>query len=184
MTTFRQFHLDDLFRFNNINFDELTETYNLNFYLTYMSRWPESFTVAEAANKDLIGYLIGKTEGANKEWHGHVSAVTVAPIYRRIGIARNLMNLYEELSNHLYNAYFVDLFVRKENVLAISMYEKLGYIKYRRVLDYYIEDNGETKDAWDMRKGLDRDRDRKSTVPLDHPVAFDELFSYSENQKK
>jgi hypothetical protein len=28
MTTLRQFRLDDLFRFNNINLDVLTETYN------------------------------------------------------------------------------------------------------------------------------------------------------------
>jgi ribosomal protein S18 acetylase RimI-like enzyme len=39
MTTLRPFSCDDLFRYNNINLDPLTETYNLAFYLMYMSRW-------------------------------------------------------------------------------------------------------------------------------------------------
>ncbi len=36
-----------------------------------------------------------------------------------------------------YNGYFVDLFVRQSNKVAITMYEKFGYIKYRTVLGYY-----------------------------------------------
>lgn len=35
------------------------------------------------------------------------------------------------------HAYFVDLFVRVSNKVAISMYQALGYIVYRTVLDYY-----------------------------------------------
>ncbi len=33
----------------------------------------------------------------------------------------------------VHNGYFVDLFVRKSNAVAIGMYEKFGYIKYREV---------------------------------------------------
>jgi N-terminal acetyltransferase B complex catalytic subunit len=44
MTTLRQFTLDDLLKFNNVNLDVLTETYNMPFYLSYMSQWPECFT--------------------------------------------------------------------------------------------------------------------------------------------
>ncbi len=39
-----------------------------------------------------------------------------------------------------YNAYFVDLFVRASNAVAIAMYEQFGYIKFRRVLGYYGTD--------------------------------------------
>ncbi len=44
MTTLRQFTMDDLLKFNNVNLDVLTETYNMAFYMSYMSRWPESFS--------------------------------------------------------------------------------------------------------------------------------------------
>jgi N-terminal acetyltransferase B complex catalytic subunit len=44
MSTIRPFCMDDLLKFNNINLDVLTETYNMSFYMSYMSRWPEVFT--------------------------------------------------------------------------------------------------------------------------------------------
>ena len=52
--------------------------------------------------------------------------------------------------------------------LAISMYEKFGYVKYRRVLGYYSGDDPE--DALDMRKALPRDKHKQSVIPLDKPV--------------
>ena len=63
MTTLRQFTCDDMFRFNPINLDPLTETYGVGFYLQYLARWPEYFLVAEAPSGDLMGYIMGKAEG-------------------------------------------------------------------------------------------------------------------------
>lgn len=101
-----------------------------------------------------MGYVLGKAEGEGTLWHGHVSAVTVAPMYRRLGLAKTLMQYFEDVSIHTYNAYFVDLFVRASNHLAINMYSKFGYSTYRRVLGYY---SGELpEDALDMRKALPR----------------------------
>lgn len=39
MTTLRPFRCDDLFHYNNVNLDPLTETYNLAFYLMYLARY-------------------------------------------------------------------------------------------------------------------------------------------------
>ena len=71
------------------------------------------------------------------------------------------------------NAYFVDLFVRNSNVLAISMYDKFGYSMYRRVLSYYS--GALPEDALDMRKALPRDVNKESIVPLNHPVRPEDL---------
>lgn len=173
MTTIRRFEMNDLFRFNNVNLDVLTETYNMSFYLQYMSQWPEAFTVAEAPDGSLMGYMLGKAEGIGKLWHGHVSAVTVAPAYRRLGLAKTLMDDLETISADTYNAFFVDLFVRASNALAIDMYQKFGYVQYRRVLGYYSGEDPE--DAFDMRKALPRDHDQGSVVPMDRPVKPEEL---------
>lgn len=40
-------------------------------------------------------------------------------------------------------AYFVDLFVRVSNKVAVDMYTRLGYSVYRRVLEYYSGDPDE-----------------------------------------
>jgi N-terminal acetyltransferase B complex catalytic subunit len=98
--------------------------------------------------------VIGKAEGQNTDWHGHVTAITVAPEYRRLGIAKNLMDELERASDEQHRAYFVDLcvslarrvlarhsvarrYVRCANYRAIEMYEGMGYSVYRRVREYY-----------------------------------------------
>jgi N-terminal acetyltransferase B complex catalytic subunit len=68
----------------------------------------------------LFGYLLGKVEGAKnddnkKNWHGHVTAVTVSPIARRQGIGRFLMDYLEMITNKIHQGWFVDLFVRAGN---------------------------------------------------------------------
>jgi N-terminal acetyltransferase B complex catalytic subunit len=41
---------------------------------------------------------MGKAEGTGKNWHGHVTAITVGPEYRRLGLADGMMDLLEEVS--------------------------------------------------------------------------------------
>ncbi|KAG5374699.1 hypothetical protein IGI04_039295 [Brassica rapa subsp. trilocularis] len=169
MTTIRRFSCNDLLRFTSVNLDHLTETFNMSFYMTYLARWPDYFHVAEGPGNRVM--VMGKVEGQGESWHGHVTAVTVSPEYRRQQLAKKLMNLLEEISDKIDKAYFVDLFVRASNTPAIKMYEKLGYIIYRRVLRYY---SGE-EDGLDMRKALSRDVEKKSVIPLKRPITPDEL---------
>ena len=53
--------------------------------------------------------VLGKAEGNGPEWHGHVTALTVAPEYRRLGLARRMINLLELVTDETYRGYFVDL---------------------------------------------------------------------------
>ena len=84
-----------------------------------------------------MNVVIGKAEGHQAEWHGHVTALTVAPEYRRLSLARKMMNLLEHVSDSSYRGFFVDLYVRCTNAVAIGMYEELGYSVYQRVREYY-----------------------------------------------
>jgi N-terminal acetyltransferase B complex catalytic subunit len=192
MTSFRPMCCNDLFKFNHINLDPLTETYNVSFYLQYLSTWPGYCSTFEDPSGRLMGYILGKAEGNEDLWHGHVTAVTVSPEFRRLGVAKKLMSELEEISKTVYNAYFVDLFVRASNALAIQMYHNMGYIVYRRVLGYYA--GSDEEDAFgktftkilasvkcnclyitDMRKALPRDETGKSIIPLTHPITPDQL---------
>jgi len=71
------------------------------------------------------------------------------------------------------DAFFVDLFVRMSNNVAVDMYKQLGYVVYRRVLEYYSGDPDE--DAYDMRKALSRDKEKKSMIPLKDPVRPEDI---------
>ncbi|XP_036177144.1 N-alpha-acetyltransferase 20 isoform X2 [Myotis myotis] len=164
MTTLRAFTCDDLFRFNNINLDPLTET----------SRQHHIHVSGRRINR---GEVMGKAEGsvAREEWHGHVTALSVAPEFRRLGLAAKLMELLEEISERK-GGFFVDLFVRVSNQVAVNMYKQLGYSVYRTVIEYYSASNGEPdEDAYDMRKALSRDTEKKSIIPLPHPVRPEDI---------
>lgn len=45
---------------------------------------------------------MGKVEGQGESWHGHVTAVTVSPDFRRQQVAKKLMNLLEDVSDKMY----------------------------------------------------------------------------------
>lgn len=176
MTTLRQFSLLDLLKFNQVNLDLLTETYNIGFYGRYLARWPEYCKVAESPSGDIQGYVLGKVEGEEEAmtWHGHVTAVTVAPASRRQGLATALMKFLED-TTITHAGYFVDLFVRASNEVAIGMYEKLGYLIYRRVRNYY---SGPEEDAFDMRKSMPRDTEKVTMQPLNKTINPNELEFY------
>lgn len=58
-------------------------------------------------------------------WHGHVTALTIAPQYRRLGLAKTLTDALERGCEEQ-NAWFVDLFVRAGNDIAVGLYKGLG----------------------------------------------------------
>lgn len=41
---------------------------------------------------------MGKAEGKGEDWHGHLTAITVGPEFRRIGLANHMMEWLEEMS--------------------------------------------------------------------------------------
>lgn len=97
-------------------------------------------------------------------WHAHITAVTVAPEARRLGIGRQLTEQLEAVAD-ANDAWFVDLFVRTSNRKAIAFYESMGYSIYRVVKDYYGEHSSDptrpSEDAYDMRKPMKRDVKRE-----------------------
>ncbi|KAJ7087551.1 N-acetyltransferase [Mycena belliarum] len=167
MSVLRPFRAADLFKFNNINLDVWTETYDLAFYLNYLATWPDLCCVQASPGGRLMGYILGNAEGANTEWHGHVTALSVAPEYRRLGLARRMTALLERSADATYRAFFVDLFVRCSNGVAVAMYEGMGYSVWRRLREYYgslgVGSRGrDEEDAFDMRKPLSKDPGRRS----------------------
>jgi N-terminal acetyltransferase B complex catalytic subunit len=45
---------------------------------------------------------MGKAEGKGIDWHGHVTAITVAPEFRRLGLADLMMDQLEVISDKMY----------------------------------------------------------------------------------
>ncbi|GAB7325973.1 hypothetical protein MBLNU13_g10021t2 [Cladosporium sp. NU13] len=180
----------DLLRFNPCNLDHLTETYNIGFYLEYFTKWPSLCKVIESEDGEIEAYILGKVESSpfpapvepydpsltiyRKKfsnylpWHAHITCLTVSPGARRLGLATKLSEALEVAGDEA-DGWFVDLFVRVENVAAIKLYKKMGYSVYRRIVDYYADG----ADAFDMRKPLKRDKQRKTVRPNGENIKVD-----------
>ncbi|RNF00088.1 N-acetyltransferase complex ARD1 subunit, partial [Trypanosoma conorhini] len=105
--------------FSFVNLEQLTETYSTAFYGEYVTHWPEYQRMCVHPTTGIcMAYTLGKAEGRGEDFHGHVSAVTVAPTFRRLGLGEALMRELETTTSCLHNAYFVDLLVRQSNKVA------------------------------------------------------------------
>jgi N-terminal acetyltransferase B complex catalytic subunit len=97
-------------------------------------------------------------------WHAHITALTVAPEARRLGIGKILTDQLEAAADD-HEAWFVDLFVRRSNHRAIAFYKNLGYSVFRVVKGYYgdhaTDSTKGSEDAFDMRKPMKRDKDHE-----------------------
>lgn len=176
MTTIQPFEATDLFNLSDVNLDILTENFPLDFYFEYLILWPQLFfksteLTLNDERRNISGYMMAKTEGKGPLWHSHITAVTVAPSFRRISLASKLCQALETITDSgPHETNFIDLFVKCNNSLAIKLYEKLDYSVYRRVVGYYnsSEDGypstlkvvDDDKDAFDMRKSMPRDQGR------------------------
>ena len=153
MTTVRQFTCNDFFRFNFIELSDCPRslTYCLGEYLEHLAEYPEYFLVAESPSGDLMGYIMGRTEGDDEKKHGHISLILCAPSYRRIGIARHLISTFEKILEQK-QCCFIDLHVQVSNVIAMTLYHTLGFVIYQTVFGYYWPETD--NDAYILRKGL------------------------------
>ena len=83
--------------------------------------FPGVVRLRAAANEKLVGFIAG--DPRKREDAGWILTLAVAPDWRRMGIAEALLTRCEvEL-----NMPVVKLTVRRNNLAAIRLYEKLGY---------------------------------------------------------
>lgn len=60
-------------------------------------------------------------------WHAHITALTVSPGSRRQGHAGRLTEALERQGDAA-DAWFIDLFVRADNVVALKLYGGMGSV--------------------------------------------------------
>jgi N-terminal acetyltransferase B complex catalytic subunit len=157
----------DIRLLGQVNVDYLSETYAAEYYLHYLIKFPTLCNVIHYrppttdeqpslmgsirsalsfndSKERLAAYILGRSsytelvvEGVGRRVRfGHVSALSVGPDHRRKGLASALMAQFEQECARL-GCCYVDLFVRPSNEAAVRMYCDLGYVVYRRVMDYY-----------------------------------------------
>jgi peptide alpha-N-acetyltransferase len=138
------------------NISCLQENYTFKYYYYHVLSWPDLLYVAEdISTKKVVGYVLAKVddedESENKEVRGHITSISVLRDYRRLGIAKRLMDATHRAMKGVYNLNAVTLHVRVSNIAAMGLYrDRLGYGVVELDEAYYAD--GEN--AFLMRKTL------------------------------
>ncbi|GJQ11361.1 hypothetical protein GpartN1_g3152.t1 [Galdieria partita] len=148
MVNIRRATPEDLFSMQTCNLLCLPENYQFKYYLYHLLSWPQLLFVAENFDKKIVGYVLAKMEEDAVEPHGHITSLAVLRHYRKLGIARKLMEAAHREMQVLFGAVYCSLHVRVTNVAAQHLYmESLSYQIHDVEAKYYAD--GE--DAYDMR---------------------------------
>src|ERR1700761_9105396 len=79
MSTVRPMTAMDLFRYNPCNLDHLTETYNVGFYLEYLSKWPHLCKVIERHDGQIEAYSSFPSRTTKANPHQMSESITNIP---------------------------------------------------------------------------------------------------------
>ena len=97
------------------------------------------FLVAVTQSDEVVGYAISDVDTTIGNAVGHLKDIAVHPSYRNAGIGSTLLSRsLETLSRDRINA--VKLEVRASNERARRLYREFGFDDFRRITDYYADD--------------------------------------------
>jgi ribosomal protein S18 acetylase RimI-like enzyme len=104
----------------------------------------------DTETKRVAGYVIGKADDDAPET-GHITSLAVRREYRKLGIAKKLMDQLHMAMRETLNLSRVTLNVRRSNYSAIALYQRaLGYELIKVDVAYYAD----KEDALYMSKDL------------------------------
>ena len=158
--------IEDMLNMQNCNQLCLPENYQLKYYLYHGLSWPQLSFIAEDEDGKIIGYVLGKMEEESEDVpHGHITSLATRRTYRRLGLAKKLMDQTSQAMIDNFGAEFCSLHVRVSNRAALQLYAKtLGFSQTGIEPKYYAD--GE--DAYAMRKdfkGWKRRSEKDIVVP-------------------
>lgn len=142
-----------------MTFDDLQGVYEVE-ENSFPIPWPISSFESELKNI-LATYLVAKIENKIVGYIGmwfvmdecHIMNLAVHPNYRNIGIAKKLVaELFKLCKKH--HSKYIMLEVRKSNIAAQKLYEKLGFVYEVERKDYYKNSDNTREDAIVMGKEL------------------------------
>ena len=147
----RRIDADSLALVQKCNIVCLPENYNQKYYDYHYLTWPQLSYMAQNHKGEVVGYVLAKLEDEEGEAHGHITSLAVRKSYRRLGIAKLLMNLTARALIECYGARSCTLHVRVSNRGALQLYRDVLGFKVQETEPRYYADG---EDAYPMKRDL------------------------------
>lgn len=117
--------------------NELSEPYTIYTYRYFAYNWPDLCVFALEKDR-YVGVIVCKLEMLMSEvQQGYIAMLAVDVEYRKRGIGRALAKMAIELMA-VKDAAIVVLETEISNKAALALYESLGFIRERRMMNYYM----------------------------------------------
>lgn len=157
MIKYVPFDINNLLQFNTIKQlidKDLSEPYSVWVYRYFLNQWPELVYLAYDDTKiedssrssidvDLdkpIGCIVSKIDTHRDcRKRGYIGMLTVNKEYRGQGIAKNLIEMTIDAMIES-ECDEIMLETEVENIVALHLYEKMGFIKMKRMFRYYLNE--------------------------------------------
>ncbi|CCD22685.1 peptide alpha-N-acetyltransferase MAK3 NDAI_0A05300 [Naumovozyma dairenensis CBS 421] len=133
---------------------DLSEPYSIYVYRYFLNQWPElaflAFDVTEeeknnsnnvdVSDKVPIGCIICKNELHRfSRMRGYIGMLAVESHYRGQGISKKLVEIaITQMESNGCDEIMLETEV--ENVIALNLYENMGFIKMKRMFRYYLNE--------------------------------------------
>jgi len=135
-TVTREAKIDDLDRLYVIELECFDHEAITKTQLAYFLRSPRFVSLVVEVNSDIAGFIIGSVEYHENKVYGHVYSLDVSRRYRRMGVASKLLDEAEKIfAKNEAEVCFLE--VRTDNVEALRLYKKQGYIITGTLKNYY-----------------------------------------------
>lgn len=129
MILYRYAENKDVFDILSLDNENFSNNFEESFYLEYIQN--QRVIVAEK-EKNVIGYILFNQILDEAE----IYKIVVSKDFRKKQIAFKIMEFFQdELKKNDVKKIFLE--VRKNNILAINLYKKCGFIEIREIVDYY-----------------------------------------------
>ena len=104
--------------------------------IVYLLQNPNAVSLVAQIGGEIAGFIIGLTYPRNKERIGHIYTIDVAVKHRRKGIGLKLLSELERVLVRM-GVKTCYLEARLDNVAALKLYRKQGYVETERLKNYY-----------------------------------------------
>ena len=110
-------------------------------HIVYLLKKPNAVNLVAQINSTIAGFIIGLILRYDKRTTGRIYTLDVAVKYRRKGVGLKLLDRIERVfvGRGVKICY---LEVRRDNVAALELYRRHGYLEVEELKDYYKGANG------------------------------------------
>ncbi|KAJ5439978.1 N-alpha-acetyltransferase mak3 [Penicillium daleae] len=156
---------------------DLSEPYSIYVYRYFLYQWGDLCFLAMDDKDEMVGVVVSKLEPhRGGPLRGYIAMLAVREEYRGRGIATKLVRMAIDAMIER-NADEIVLETEITNTAAMKLYERLGFLRSKRLHRYYLNGNSAYRLVLYLKEGVGSIRTSFDPYPPPPPVpAFDQFF--------